>query len=93
MNCADFVLIILLQTGTLTHDGLDLDSVIPCDKHFDGVVSCEQINSLDVKSPLIQAMATCHSLTRIEGKITGDPLDLVMFNSTDWVISHNAIYI
>ena len=31
------------------------------------------------------AMATCHSLTRIEGEINGDPLDLKMFNSTDWV--------
>lgn len=81
---------ILLQTGTLTHDGLDLDSVIPCDKHFGGVVSCDQINSLDVKSPLIQAMATCHSLTRIKGQITGDPLDLVMFDSIDWVTAHAA---
>lgn len=27
-------------------------------------------------SPLMLAMATCHSLTRIEGIISGDPLDV-----------------
>nr|CAD7607537.1 unnamed protein product [Timema genevievae] len=29
-------------------------------------------------------MATCHSLTNIEGKLTGDPLDLTMFEATQW---------
>lgn len=30
-------------------------------------------------------MATCHSLTKIEGELSGDPLDLKMFNATGWV--------
>lgn len=29
-------------------------------------------------------MATCHSLTRIEGVLSGDPLDLIMFEATGW---------
>ena len=37
------------------------------------------------KGPLIEAMATCHSLTIIEGQLMGDPLDLIMFNATNWV--------
>ena len=37
------------------------------------------------KGPLLEAMATCHSLTIIEGHLTGDPLDLIMFEATDWV--------
>lgn len=64
--------------------------MIPCDKNFGSVVSCNEISSLDNKSPLIQAMATCHSLTRIGGEITGDPLDLVMFNSINWVSTSNT---
>ena len=32
------------------------------------------------------AMATCHSLTIIDGEIAGDPLDLKMFNSINWVM-------
>lgn len=31
-------------------------------------------------------MATCHSLTRLEGKISGDPLDINMFEATQWVL-------
>lgn len=30
-------------------------------------------------------MASCHSLTKIEGELSGDPLDLKMFNATGWV--------
>jgi len=40
---------------------------------------------LDVHSPLVIAMATCHSLTIIEGSIAGDPLDLKMFEAAGWV--------
>ena len=35
--------------------------------------------------PMLYGMATCHSLTTIEGKLTGDPLDLKMFQATKWV--------
>jgi len=36
-------------------------------------------------SALLAAMASCHSLTVIDGNLTGDPLDLKMFEATDWV--------
>lgn len=35
--------------------------------------------------PLMECLATCHSLTLIEGVLCGDPLDLKMFQSTKWV--------
>ncbi|KAF7234798.1 hypothetical protein EG68_11466 [Paragonimus skrjabini miyazakii] len=34
--------------------------------------------------PLLGAMASCHSLTRIGGVLSGDPVDLKMFHSTKW---------
>lgn len=37
------------------------------------------------KELLLDAMATCHSLTLIEGHLSGDPLDLIMFQSIGWV--------
>jgi magnesium-transporting ATPase (P-type) len=40
---------------------------------------------LPVESPFIATMATCHSLTLIDGKLTGDPLDIKMFEATQWV--------
>lgn len=38
-----------------------------------------------VKSHFVACMASCHSLTKIEGKLSGDPLDLKMFEATGWV--------
>lgn len=40
-----------------------------------------------VKSHFVACMATCHSLTKIEGQLSGDPLDLKMFEATGWVCS------
>lgn len=33
---------------------------------------------------VIAAMATCHSLTLIDKVLSGDPLDLIMFEATGW---------
>lgn len=38
-----------------------------------------------VDSTFVACMASCHSLTKIEGELSGDPLDLKMFNATGWV--------
>lgn len=34
-------------------------------------------------------MATCHSLTRIDSELCGDPLDLILFNRTGWIIDES----
>jgi cation-transporting P-type ATPase 13A2 len=31
-------------------------------------------------------MASCHSITYIDGELLGDPLDIKMFESTGWVL-------
>ncbi|XP_078615049.1 polyamine-transporting ATPase 13A3-like isoform X2 [Branchiostoma floridae x Branchiostoma japonicum] len=68
------------KTGTLTEDGLDLWGVVPADM---SVVK----NAADLpRGALLAAMASCHSLTLIEGEMTGDPLDLKMFEATDWLL-------
>ncbi len=58
--------------------------VVPVrDQQYDPVVKdARELNSSD---RLLAAMATCHSLTIIEGQIAGDPLDLIMFQATGWV--------
>jgi cation-transporting ATPase 13A3/4/5 len=43
------------------------------------------------KGHFMDAMATCHSLTLIEGHLSGDPLDLIMFESIDWVSMKNML--
>ncbi|KAJ8732100.1 hypothetical protein PYW08_014830 [Mythimna loreyi] len=74
------------KTGTLTEDGLDFHSVIPArsgEKFGENVV---EVSGLPTTSPLIQALASCHSLTSIGGKLKGDPLDLKMFEFTQWIL-------
>lgn len=36
-------------------------------------------------SPLLGALSCCHSLVLIDGKLQGDPLDIKMFEGTQWV--------
>lgn len=74
------------QTGTLTEEGLDLMGVIPAENgHLVKIV--EDVKQLPPSHPLVVGMATCHSLTLVNGKLTGDPLDLKLFESTDWEIN------
>jgi cation-transporting ATPase 13A2 len=73
----------MFQTGTLTAEGLDLAYVIPVEKRtFTDQVS--DARQLPPTCHIVKAMATCHSLTVIDGLLTGDPLDLSMFNAINW---------
>jgi cation-transporting ATPase 13A3/4/5 len=65
----------LLQTGTLTEDGLDMWGVVPvADRKFQVPLKC--VDKLDYNEEFLVGMVTCHSLTIIDGKLSGDPLDL-----------------
>ena len=37
--------------------------------------------------PLLRALATCHTLSRLRDTLVGDPMDLKMVESTGWVRS------
>ncbi|RZC41797.1 cation-transporting ATPase 13A3, partial [Asbolus verrucosus] len=81
--CGKLKLACFDKTGTLTHDGLDMNSVLPSiDSQFTQPVA--DCHYLDSRNKFVQAMATCHSLTQIDGKLNGDPLDLSMFEFTNW---------
>lgn len=34
-------------------------------------------------------MASCHGLTRVKGELIGDPLEVKMFEATEWVLIEN----
>ena len=40
---------------------------------------------------MARCMATCHSLTVISEQLTGDPLDLKMFQSTGWALEEPTL--
>ncbi|CAG0923714.1 unnamed protein product, partial [Notodromas monacha] len=84
------------KTGTLTEDGLDLWGAVPIE-HKDGVggfrspMKAGDLPKVRQSTPLIDAMASCHSLTLIDGKLTGDPLDVIMFESTGWTLEEPQV--
>ncbi|XP_039253906.2 polyamine-transporting ATPase 13A3-like [Styela clava] len=83
--CGQVDVVAFDKTGTLTEEGLDLTDIVPVysDK-FASPTKPENIISMDKKSELIRCMTTCHSLTIINNELSGDPLDIQMFEATGW---------
>nr|CAD7265697.1 unnamed protein product [Timema shepardi] len=77
------------KTGTLTEDGLDMWGVVPVtDRKFQ--VPVKFIDKM-IYDDIIFCMVTCHSLTIIDGRLSGDPLDLKMFHSTGWLLEEPEV--
>ena len=76
------------QTGTLTEGGLEFCGVAPRlpDANIFGDLIRDPHLLLKQDDPLLVTLAACHTLTRIEGQLIGDPLELEMFKSTHWVL-------
>ena len=70
------------KTGTLTEDGLCFWGVVPVSDTCKEPV--RRPNELGI-TPLTIAMASCHSLTLVNGQLVGDSVDLHIFKSTDWL--------
>ncbi|KAM6258230.1 putative cation-transporting ATPase 13A4 [Porphyrio hochstetteri] len=84
--CGQLNLVCFDKTGTLTEDGLDLWGLLPSERNcFQDVHNFPVDQSLPW-GPVFRAMVVCHSLIVWEGKIQGDPLDVKMFEATNWVI-------
>ncbi|XP_071898310.1 probable cation-transporting ATPase 13A4 isoform X3 [Anas platyrhynchos] len=89
--CGQLNLICFDKTGTLTEDGLDLWGLLPSERNcFQDFHSFPADHSLPW-GPLFRAMVVCHSLIVWEGKIQGDPLDVKMFEATNWVMLRFAV--
>jgi P-type E1-E2 ATPase len=82
--CGKVKLVCFDKTGTLTEDSLDMMGVQPVYNNKFGELLTDP-SQLPLSSPFLYGMATCHSLTHINEELTGDPLDLKMFQSTNWV--------
>ena len=77
------------KTGTLTEDGLDFCGIISvCDDNK--FTNFQETIPKDCQNSFTVGMACCHSLTIIDGNITGDPLDLKMFEATSWDLEESG---
>ncbi|KAM5507570.1 hypothetical protein McanMca71_000837 [Microsporum canis] len=95
------------KTGTLTEDGLDVLGIInfPFGYRFSELLTEAPLILPQLRSDrdptqdygpntaILYTMATCHSLRMIDGELIGDPLDVKMFEFTNWSYeegSHNT---
>ncbi|KAI3375135.1 hypothetical protein L3Q82_021654 [Scortum barcoo] len=84
--CGQLNLVCFDKTGTLTEDGLDLWGIQRADEASFSPPESDVAKESLVNSAFVACMATCHSLTKIEGELSGDPLDLKMFSATGWIL-------
>ncbi|KAK2090896.1 hypothetical protein P7K49_030180 [Saguinus oedipus] len=89
--CGQLNLVCFDKTGTLTEDGLDLWGIQRVENTRFLLPEENVCNEMLVKSQFVACMATCHSLTKIEGVLSGDPLDLKMFEAIGWVQQLGAV--
>lgn len=85
------------KTGTLTKDGLDvlgIRSKLRSTNRFSELykdVNDIPLNDVDSNSPLLYALTTCHSLKLVDDQLIGDPLDIKMFENTNWTLEEGKI--
>ncbi|XP_046905428.1 polyamine-transporting ATPase 13A3 isoform X1 [Hypomesus transpacificus] len=84
--CGQLNLVCFDKTGTLTEDGLDLWGIQRVENGSFQPSEEKAYKESLVKSQFVACMSTCHSLTKIEGQLSGDPLDLKMFEATGWIL-------
>lgn len=78
------------KTGTLTEDDCSLRSVLPTlgwdvEPAIETKFADHESTQIDtLPRQVIQCLASCHSITRINNRLDGDPLDLKLFEATNW---------
>ncbi|KAM3548455.1 hypothetical protein ARSEF4850_009404 [Beauveria asiatica] len=84
------------KTGTLTEDGLDVlgvrvvseetgafGDVLRESSFFGSMSATAEMHPSPIQAAMY-TMATCHSLRSVDEELVGDPLDLKMFEFTNW---------
>lgn len=75
--------LLVLQTGTLTEEGLDVWGVMEGGPA--GFSELVPEPRLLHPGPMLSGLACCHTVTLLQGQPLGDPLELKMIESTGWV--------
>jgi predicted P-type ATPase len=43
----------------------------------------------EIKNLFMECLASCHTITKVDGKLVGDPIDVKMFNACGWSFNEN----
>merc|ERR1719357_391769 len=84
--CGGIDVVAFDKTGTLTEGDLDLAGVCEA-KEGQFEESVADPSTLPSDSLLVQTMASCHSLVKIDGELTGYPMDIKLFEAINWELT------
>ncbi|KAK9515665.1 hypothetical protein VZT92_026292 [Zoarces viviparus] len=82
--CGKVSLFCFDKTGTLTEEGLDVWGVM--EGGTAGFSELVPDPRLLAPGPMLSGLACCHTVTLLQGKPLGDPLELKMVESTGWTL-------
>ncbi|XP_037333855.2 cation-transporting ATPase 13A2 isoform X2 [Pungitius pungitius] len=82
--CGKISLFCFDKTGTLTEEGLDVWGVM--EGGAAGFSELVPDPRLLAPGPMVSGLACCHTVTMLQGKPLGDPLELKMLESTGWTL-------
>jgi len=85
------------KTGTLTDNFVEkIDSIVEENYSYYRERMLNKDNGnwkinkhKDINSYFVENLATCHSLTKVNDVLMGDPIDIKMFESTNWILNEN----
>uniref|UniRef100_A0A0K0E871 Cation-transporting ATPase n=1 Tax=Strongyloides stercoralis TaxID=6248 RepID=A0A0K0E871_STRER len=90
-TCGAINIVCFDKTGTLTEDGLDFYCCKPIKNDSDGKPYFDnESQQFNDDNHLSKAIATCHSLTKIEEELCGDPLDVILFDKSGFVLEESG---
>jgi len=73
------------KTGTLTDTAVEIAGAVLVQRsNFEHPL--KELATLPESHPFLLAVASCHSLIRIQDKLTGYSVDQKMFEAIEWVI-------
>jgi predicted P-type ATPase len=96
--CGSLDVFVFDKTGTLTEDDCDIKFILPVDLInndnkqvlFTNELTCvSNLTKNNNNNRIIEIMSTCNSINKINGILSGDPLDLKLFEFTKWLFNDN----
>jgi cation-transporting ATPase 13A2 len=52
-------------------------------------IASKRNKNKDLNGFFVESLASCHGITRVNGKIIGDPIDVKMFEASGWELNEN----
>lgn len=82
------------HSNTILFDQYETDAAAMSSSTFEyykaKISSHKKDRKKELKQLFVECLATCHGITRVNGKLIGDPIDVRMFEAVGWILNENV---